>query len=236
MSETTRREPVDLVEFYGYRFRIIEGGGEGRYHETMAVQLEVLPPLGDTVLHVITMSDRGSHQLRKRYRPPSSPRPLAIAQAEHWVLAHCPDAAARRSEADAKAREDAAKDASARLASVGGDVVAFLAATSRSFSTTDVGKALGLGSARRLNSLLVEWNLLLARHGGYDGVNPDHGAVEGWTFPQWRWNIAGVLAIWAAATAAGIVTGGVDEMVRRIKANTDWVPTLPQHGIDERDT
>ena len=235
MSETTGREPGDLVEFHGYRFRIIEGASEGQYHETLAVRLEVLPPAGDTVLHVIEMSDRGSHQLRKRYRPPRSPRPLAIAQAEHWVLTHCPDAAARQSEAEARARQDAATAAWARLALVGGDVVAFLAATSRSFSTTDVGRALGLGSARRLNPLLVEWNLLVARQGGYDGVDPAHGAVEGWTFPQWRWNIAGVLSIWSAATAAGIVSGGVDEMVRRIKANTDWVPMLPPTRLDERD-
>lgn len=123
--------------------------------------------------------------------------------------------------------EAGTKAAQAPLAAVGGDALAFLANSSLSLSTTDVGRALGLGSARRLNPLLVEWGLLRARIDGYDGVDPSHGAVEGWTYPKWRWHFAGVVAIWAAAADAGLVPPGADEMIRRVQANTGWLPVDP---------
>lgn len=207
---------LDEEHWYGYRLVSRTGRSDSTYHESASASVAIHGPDG-AVLHTVDRSSRSSHQLKKAYRAPAPVAEEALEEARAWVLANRPDAAARR---DAEAETER----QARLAAHDGDLVAYLRSLSLELSPTDVGRALGLGSARRVNALLAEWGLQREQRGAYVGADAAHGRMVGGTYPAWRWNAAGLFAIWAAAEAHGMVEGGERALVERVLANTIWLP------------
>ncbi len=213
--------------FYGYVLSVVGSRSDAAYHDRASVQIEIRADGSDDVIHVVTTSTRSSHQLSKRYKAAADPTPLAIAEAESWILANRPDAVERRQTEAAHARDQQAERDRERLAVVGGDVVAYILGRHLELSTTDVGNALGLGSARKLNPLLNDWGIQRGdSRRGYTPVDDAHGEHVGF-YAQLKWSAAGLKAIWDAAVAHGAAAGGDEEFVRRLRANTDWVPADP---------
>jgi hypothetical protein len=202
--------------YYGYRFLITESRSDSTYHDRYRVRVEIREEGGEAALHVIERRSQSNHQLSKRYRAASSERDTAIAEAQQWVLANRPDASARQEDEICRSRRN-------RFEAVGRDPLAYLGACSLELSATEVGAILQLGTARKLNRLLCDWNLQRKiGNSDYEPVNRTHGKHVG-LYGQLRWSAAGLKAIWDAAVRHRVVDGDDAEFVRRIGGNTDWL-------------
>jgi hypothetical protein len=197
--------------FYGYHLSVSTSRSDGRYHDSASVAVEIRPPDSDEVIHVATASSRSNHQLSKRYRVAANPPEDAVQQAESWILANRPDAVERQ-------RREWVNRKRAQLASVGGDRLAFVLVQQLELSAAEVGKTLGLGSARKLNRLLTEWGLQRDdTRRAYDPARAEHGKHMGMYY-QLKWTTLGLKAIWDASVSHGLNTGGDEEFVRLVDA------------------
>jgi hypothetical protein len=210
-----------VQRFYGYELVIVAERTDGKYHDHAGVRIEVRHEGSGDILHVVTAATRSTHQLSKRYRPAEDPTPIALMQAERWVLENRPDAVARREVEREAAREKNRTWRRGKFEEAGRDTMAFIMAAGGTASTTEAGKILELGSARKLNPLLTEWGLQRHPHDAYEPIDPSHGEQVGF-YGTLRWNPVGLKAIWDAAVAHGMAAGGDTEFVRRVRANTDW--------------
>lgn len=210
-----------VQHFYGYELVIVAGRSDGNYHDHAGVRIEVRPEGSGDILHVVTAATRSPHQLSKRYRPAEDPTPIALVQAEQCVLENRPDAVVRREKEREATREKNRAWRRGKFEDARRDPVAFIMAAGGTASTTEAGKILKLGSARKLNPLFTDWGLQRHQHDAYEPVDPSHGEQVGF-YGTLRWNPAGLKAIWDAAVAHDIAAGGDTEFVRRVRANTDW--------------
>jgi len=214
-------------EFYGYRLSATTSRSDSRYHDTATAAIEVRPPNSDEVIHIETASSRSNHQLSKRYRAAADPTDDAIQRAESWILANRPDAVERQ-------HQEYIQRKRVQFASVGGDRLAFVLLQQIELSATEVGKTLGLGSARKLNRLLVEWGLQRDdNRGGYDPAREEHGQHVGMYY-QLKWTAAGLKAIWEASVAHGLAAGGYDEFVQRVDDSLNLFAFEREVGTDHR--
>lgn len=210
--------------FLGYRLEWAPSGGvqEGAHFDSAGATLHIVEEATNTVVHTLSRSARGSHHLRKQYRAPTINTESMIGEAEGWILANRPDAHGRREAERATVADQNRAWRRDQLERHGGDWVAYAVATAPSMFATEVGEALRLGSARRLNAWLLEWGLLTRTRDGYALVDEMLGEI-GEEYGTVRWDGEGLKAIWDAAVAHGVAHGGDAEFVARLRANTTWL-------------